>query len=35
MGYRYNGTHNVESCGTINLVNSLAAVKNSCMKIGP
>ncbi|HPA28030.1 MAG TPA: 4-hydroxyphenylacetate decarboxylase large subunit, partial [Acidobacteriota bacterium] len=27
MGYRYNATHNVESCGTINLVNSLAAMK--------
>jgi 4-hydroxyphenylacetate decarboxylase large subunit len=27
MGYRYNATHNVESCGTINLVNSLAALK--------
>ncbi len=27
LGYRYNGTYNVESCGTINLVNSLAALK--------
>lgn len=27
MGYRYNATHNVESCGTANLVNSLAALK--------
>jgi len=27
LGYRYNGTFNVESCGTINLVNSLAAIK--------
>lgn len=27
MGYRYNATHNVETCGTINLVNSLAALK--------
>ncbi len=27
LGYRYNGTFNVESCGTINLVNSLAALK--------
>ena len=27
LGYRYNGTYNVESCGTINLVNSLAAIK--------
>jgi 4-hydroxyphenylacetate decarboxylase large subunit len=26
LGYRYNGTYNVESCGTINLVNSLAAI---------
>lgn len=28
LGYRYNGTHNVETCGTINLVNSLAALKS-------
>ena len=27
LGYRYNGTFNVESCGTINLVNSLAAIR--------
>lgn len=27
LGYRYNGTFNVESCGTVNLVNSLAAIK--------
>ncbi len=27
MGYRYNATHNVETCGTANLVNSLAALK--------
>lgn len=27
LGYRYNGTYSVESCGTINLVNSLAALK--------
>jgi 4-hydroxyphenylacetate decarboxylase large subunit len=27
MGYRYNATHNVETCGTVNLVNSLAALK--------
>jgi 4-hydroxyphenylacetate decarboxylase large subunit len=27
LGYRYNATHNVESCGTANLVNSLAALK--------
>jgi 4-hydroxyphenylacetate decarboxylase large subunit len=27
LGYRYNATHNVETCGTINLVNSLAALK--------
>ena len=27
LGYRYNATFNVETCGTINLVNSLAAVK--------
>jgi 4-hydroxyphenylacetate decarboxylase large subunit len=27
LGYRYNATHNVESCGTVNLVNSLAALK--------
>jgi 4-hydroxyphenylacetate decarboxylase large subunit len=28
LGYRYNGTHNVETCGTVNLVNSLAALKS-------
>ncbi|SMB98640.1 4-hydroxyphenylacetate decarboxylase subunit B [Thermanaeromonas toyohensis ToBE] len=27
LGYRYNATFNVESCGTINMVNSLAAIK--------
>ena len=27
MGIRYNGTFNVESCGTVNLINSLAALK--------
>ncbi|SHG68780.1 4-hydroxyphenylacetate decarboxylase subunit B [Thermosyntropha lipolytica DSM 11003] len=27
MGYRYNATFNVESCGTINQINSLAAIK--------
>lgn len=27
MGYRYNATYNIESCGTINMVNSLAAIK--------
>lgn len=27
LGYRYNATFNVESCGTINTVNSLAALK--------
>jgi len=27
LGYRYNATHNVETCGTINLVNSLAALR--------
>ena len=27
LGYRYNATFNVETCGTINLVNSLAALK--------
>lgn len=27
LGYRYNATYNIESCGTINMVNSLAAVK--------
>ncbi|MBN1946015.1 MAG: 4-hydroxyphenylacetate decarboxylase large subunit [Bradymonadales bacterium] len=26
LGYRYNGTFNIETCGTINLVNSLAAL---------
>ena len=27
LGYRYNATHNVETCGTVNLVNSLAALR--------
>ncbi|MBN2543298.1 4-hydroxyphenylacetate decarboxylase large subunit [bacterium] len=27
MGYRYNATHNVETCGNINMVNSLASLK--------
>jgi len=27
LGYRYNATYNVESCGTVNMVNSLAALK--------
>ena len=27
LGYRYNGTFNVESCGTANMVNSLSALK--------
>lgn len=27
LGYRYNGTFNIESCGTVNLINSLAALK--------
>jgi 4-hydroxyphenylacetate decarboxylase large subunit len=27
MGYRYNATYNVESCGTINTINSLASLK--------
>lgn len=27
LGYRYNGTFNIESAGTITLVNSLAAIK--------
>ena len=27
LGYRYNATYNVESCGTANLVNALAALK--------
>jgi 4-hydroxyphenylacetate decarboxylase large subunit len=27
LGYRYNATHNVETCGTVNLVNSLASMK--------
>jgi 4-hydroxyphenylacetate decarboxylase large subunit len=26
MGYRWNGTYNIESCGTINMVNSFAAL---------
>lgn len=28
MGYRYNGTFNVETCGTITMVNSLASLKS-------
>ena len=28
MGYRYNATFNVESCGTATMVNSLASLKN-------
>jgi 4-hydroxyphenylacetate decarboxylase large subunit len=27
LGYKYNGTFSVESCGTVNLVNSLVALK--------
>lgn len=27
LGYRYNGTFSIESCGTINMVNSFAALK--------
>jgi 4-hydroxyphenylacetate decarboxylase large subunit len=27
LGYRFNGTYSVESCGTANLINSLAALK--------
>lgn len=27
MGYRYNATYNIESCGTITSINSLAAIK--------
>lgn len=27
MGYKYNATFNIESCGTINCINSLAALK--------
>lgn len=27
LGYRFNATYNVETCGTVNLVNSLAALK--------
>ncbi|MBF0547953.1 MAG: 4-hydroxyphenylacetate decarboxylase large subunit [Candidatus Riflebacteria bacterium] len=27
MGYRYNATYNIETCGQINLINSLAAIK--------
>lgn len=26
MGYRWNGTYNIESCGTINMVNAFAAI---------
>lgn len=28
MGYRYNGTFNVETCGTVTMINSFAALKN-------
>lgn len=28
LGYRYNGTFNVESCGTVNQINALAAIKH-------
>lgn len=28
MGYRYNATLNVETCGTVTMVNSLASIKN-------
>jgi 4-hydroxyphenylacetate decarboxylase large subunit len=28
MGYRYNATFNVETCGTVTMVNSLAALKS-------
>lgn len=28
MGYRYNGTLNVETCGTVTMVNSFAALKD-------
>lgn len=28
MGYRYNGTFNVETCGTVTMINSLAALKS-------
>lgn len=27
LGYRYNATFNIESCGTINMINSLVALK--------
>lgn len=27
MGTRYNATYNIESCGTVNMINSLAALK--------
>jgi 4-hydroxyphenylacetate decarboxylase large subunit len=27
LGYRYNGTYNIETCGTVTLVNSLVALK--------
>ncbi|MCB6567058.1 hypothetical protein LI169_18580, partial [Desulfovibrio desulfuricans] len=27
MGFRYNATYNIETTGTINMVNSLAALK--------
>ncbi|EAA5258657.1 MFS transporter [Salmonella enterica subsp. enterica] len=27
MGYRYNATYNIESCGTITAINSLAAIR--------
>ncbi len=32
LGYRYNATHNVETCGTANLVNSLVALKKIVYK---
>lgn len=34
LGYRYNGTFNVESCGTITTVNSLAAIKKLVFEDG-
>jgi 4-hydroxyphenylacetate decarboxylase large subunit len=27
LGYRYNATHSIETCGTVNLINSLSALK--------
>ena len=32
MGFRYNATYNIETTGTINMVNSLAALKSWSMK---